>query len=67
MGHRVMPKFPDGYGPRQGLEGPFRYPNGRILYYSPGDGQYWDPATDWFVPEHEVAELQTSIFQRLAG
>lgn len=50
------------FGPRKGLEGPFEYPNGRVLYYSPKDGQYWDPLTDWFVPDEEVSDLQNSFF-----
>jgi hypothetical protein len=44
------------------LEGPFHYPNGRVLYYDPRAGEYWDPRTDWYVPRDEVAELQQSIF-----
>lgn len=50
------------YGPRAGLEGPFSYPNGRVLYYDTRAGEYWDPRTDWYVPCDEVAELQQSIF-----
>ena len=50
------------YGPRAGLEGPFHYPNGRVLYYDPRAGDYWDPRTDFYVPQDEVAFLQQSIF-----
>jgi len=32
----------DKYGPRKGLEGPFNF-LGRVLYYDPKEGQYWDP------------------------
>lgn len=49
------------FGPRKGLEGPFHYPNGRVLYYDAKEGEYWDPLTDFFVPADEVAELQQSI------
>jgi hypothetical protein len=55
------------FGPRAGLEGPFHYPNGRVLYYDPKAGEYWDPTTDWFVPHDEVAELQQSIFTAISG
>jgi hypothetical protein len=61
MGYRVLGQKTDiyqGYESRLGLEGPFAYPNGRILYYDPKEGQYWDPKTDFFVDSHEVAELQ---------
>jgi hypothetical protein len=50
------------YGPRKGLEGPFHYPNGQVLYYDPKAGEYWDPCTDFFVPNEDVARLQNSIF-----
>ena len=46
---------------RKGLEGPFHYPNGRVLYYDPKAGEYWDPLTDFYVPADEVADLQQSI------
>ena len=52
---------------RKGLEGPFHYPNGRVLYYDPKLGEYWDPRTDFFVPNDEVSELQNSIFNILKG
>jgi hypothetical protein len=35
------------YGPRKGLEGPFHYPNGAVLYYDPKEGSYYDPTTDF--------------------
>lgn len=45
------------YGPRKGLEGPFHYANGRVLYYDPKAGDYWDPRTDFYVPREEVDML----------
>jgi hypothetical protein len=45
------------YGPRKGLEGPFHYANGRVLYYCPKEGAYWDPKTDFFVDSDELAML----------
>ena len=50
------------FGPRKGLEGPFTYPNGRVLYYDPKAGDYWDPRTDFYVDRTEVSDLQTQIF-----
>jgi hypothetical protein len=55
------------FGPRRGLEGPFEYPNGRVLYYDPRAGEYWDPTTDFFVDHDEVADLQQSIFDTIRG
>lgn len=54
------------YSPRQGLEGPFHYPNGQVLYYDPREGQYYDPTTDFYVANEDVAELQQSILALLA-
>lgn len=42
------------YGPRKGLEGPFRYASGRVLYYDPQAGQYYDPTTDFYVTAEEM-------------
>jgi hypothetical protein len=55
------------YGPRKDLEGPFHYPNGRVLYYDPKAGDYWDPRTDFYVDCDEVALLQQSIFVAIRG
>ena len=48
------------YGPRKGLEGPFMYASGRVLYYDPREGRYWDPRTDFYVSNEEMdAEHKT--------
>ena len=54
------------YGPRKGLEGPFHYPNGQVLYYDPKMGEYYDPTTDFYVPNEDVAELQQDMLRLLA-
>jgi hypothetical protein len=54
------------FGPRKGLEGPFHYPNGRVLYYDFKAGEYWDPLTDFYVPHDELAELQQQFFDYLS-
>ena len=59
MGYRALGKTEDimqGYQSRKGLEGPF-YFNGRILYYDPKEGKYWDPKTDFYVSHSEYFEL----------
>jgi hypothetical protein len=53
------------YGPRKGLEGPFHYPNGRVAYYDPREGKYWDPHTDFYLEESEIADLQDLIVDLL--
>jgi len=64
MAYRTFQHDPK-WGPRQGLEGPFHYPNGRVLYYDAKAGEYYDPTTDFYVDREDVAELQQSIFKVL--
>ena len=66
MGYTVFDRDKN-FGPRQGLEGPFHYPNGRVLYYDPRAGEYWDPRTDFFVSHQEVADLKQDIVDLIAG
>ena len=66
MGYRTF-ATQDSYGARSGLEGPYRYPNGRVLYYDPKAGEYWDPRTDFYVDRDEVSDLQNSIFQLVSA
>lgn len=61
MGYRVLGDLERRWQPRQGLEGPFYYPSGRVLYYDPRAGEYWDPLTDFYVPNDEVADLQQDL------
>lgn len=66
MGYRVLRDRDAKYQPRKGLEGPFFYPNGQVLYYDPREGKYWDPTTDFFVEYEDVEELKNMFFQALA-
>ena len=57
MGYRVMnsvDNMREKYGARKGLEGPFSY-DGRVLYYDPKEGAYYDPTTDFYVENDELA------------
>ena len=63
----VVFKHSKEYGERKGLEGPFHYPNGQVLYYDPKAGEYWDPRTDFYVANEEVHRLQNSIFDTIRG
>ena len=49
------------YGPRRGLEGPFHYPNGQVLYYDAKAGKYWDPRTDFYLEDSEIADLKDLV------
>ena len=62
MGYRVIGRTEDiycGYTPRKGLEGPFVFGNGWILYYDPRQGQYWDPRSDFYVDHDEMADIHS--------
>lgn len=61
MSYRVF-QHNTNYQARKGLEGPFFYPNGQVLYYDPRAGEYWDPRTDFYVPNEDVSRLQNQIF-----
>ena len=56
MGYRVLDTVDmmrEKYGPRRGLEGPFNF-TGRVLYYDPREGQYYDPKTDFYLEQAEM-------------
>jgi hypothetical protein len=65
MGYRVMnsvDNMREKYGARVGLEGPFNY-DGRVLYYDPKEGAYYDPTTDFYVENAEVDRLQNRLME----
>ena len=39
--------------------------NGRVLYYDPKEGQYYDPLTDFYVDNDEVGELHGLLMDRM--
>lgn len=53
------------FGPRKGLEGPFTFVNGRVLYYDAKAGQYYDPLTDFYVDNDEIADLHDLLMRRV--
>ena len=66
MGYRVMDtvdQMRDKYGPRKGLEGPFNF-SGRVLYYDPFEGQYYDPRSDFYVEQEEMDIINTAFLER---
>ena len=66
MGYRVLGPREEKYQPRKGLEGPFYYPSGAVLYYDPKVGQYWDPTTDFYVSQEDVGLLKQQIFDSVS-
>jgi hypothetical protein len=70
MGYRVLGNTQDvfrGHGPRKGLEGPFVYANGRVLYYDAREGRYWDPATDFYVEQQEMDILHQDTLRCMSS
>jgi hypothetical protein len=72
MGYKVLAdKFETDqmrtkYGPRQGLEGPFMFAGGRVLYYDVKEGQYYDPATDFYVERSEMDLINQNLINMIA-
>ena len=67
MGYRVLGERDTKWQPRKGLEGPFYYANGQVLYYDPKAGQYWDPTTDFYVEDSEINDLHQLTLAKIAG
>jgi hypothetical protein len=66
MGYRVLADRAETdlmrtkYLPREGLEGPFNF-LGRVLYYDPKQGAYYDPRTDFYVEREEMDMLNSNL------
>ena len=66
MAYRVLDtvdRMRDKYGPRKGLEGPFNF-SGRVLYYDPREGQYYDPTTDFYVSQEDMDFINKEFMDR---
>ena len=66
MGYCVLGRTDDvlkGYGPRKGLEGPFVFVGGRVLYYDVKEGKYYDPTTDFYVEQEEMNLLNQDLIK----
>ena len=70
MGYKViadrhqMDEMREKYGPRPGLEGPFNF-TGRVLYYDPFEGQYYDPKTDFYLEQEEMDQVHQRMVDLL--
>lgn len=65
MAYIVLPTVTGKFGPRKGLEGPFNF-MGRVLYYDPKAGEYWDPLTDFYVEQDEMDLLHSRFNEALS-
>ena len=66
MGYAVLGERDARWQQRKGLEGPFFYATGRVLYYDPKEGEYYDPLTDYYVPADEIALLHAELAKMLS-
>jgi hypothetical protein len=61
-GYRVLPNIDTkryGNKKHEGLEGPFRAANGKVVYYDPKMGAYYDSDTDMFISNSEWNEMNS--------
>lgn len=57
-GYKVLPSIDrDKYQSRDGLEGPFSTLSGKVVYYDPKEGKYYDPDTDMYMSYEEFQKL----------
>ena len=56
-GYKIMPPMNPKYQERDGLEGPFSTLSGKVVYYDPKAGKYYDPDTDMFISYDEFRKL----------
>ena len=65
MGYYTFQADREKWTQRKGLEGPFFYANGRVLYYDPREGAYWDPRTDFYVSADELNDIHDHLLDVL--
>lgn len=66
----MQPIDPEEYPPIKGLEGPFQFRSGRVLYYDPREGRYYDRKTDMYLkrdfdPMHESTLSEAATTKKL--
>jgi len=55
-GYKIMPPMDSKYVARDGLEGPFTTLSGKVVYYDPKEGKYYDPDTDIYLTYDEFRQ-----------
>lgn len=53
----TVPNLKGDMGPIDGMEGPFQYRSGAVLYYDPKVGRYYDRGKDMYLDNEEALEL----------
>ena len=52
-----VPNLKGDMGPLPGLEGPFQFRSGAVLYYDPKEGEFYDRGKDMYIDREEIASL----------
>jgi len=56
-GYTILPPMDrERYQEREGLEGPFPLRSGKVVYYDPKEGMYYDPDTDYYLSYDEYMQ-----------
>ena len=57
-GYKILPPMDkEKYQARDGLEGPFSTLSGKVVYYDPKAGSYYDPDTDMYISYDDFQKL----------
>lgn len=64
--YNVPPIDRERYGERSGLEGPFQTKAGKVVYYDPREGAYYDPDSDIYLTYDEWQALNEGLPPHLA-
>jgi hypothetical protein len=59
-GYYEMPPMDPKYVERKGLEGPFGTRSGKVVYYDPKEGSYYDPDSDIYLTYNEFQAYDDS-------
>ncbi len=63
-----MPRLDrDRYTPLKGMEGPFQFRGGEILYYDPREGKYYDRDADMYLSDRDSDRITSRTAHKLAG
>lgn len=67
-GHEVLPPIDrERYTELPGLEGPFRTRSGKVVYYDPKVGKYYDRDTDMYLSHEEYEAYDRDTRRRRFG
>ena len=67
MSFRILTNSETKWKPCKGLDGPFFFLNGLVLYFNKREKQYYNPVTDFYVEDDVVEELQQQMFNTISA